>query len=156
MGTVRTARKILARAAVLAMTLAGPVVAAGAAGAGTVPVVYAAHNDGGWAAYVKPRGFFFGNGGAPFFAQLRWSSWNGTSAWSEGKLSTQERGCAPSYKCSRTTQWVGVYLSTVRTHGGTRYYDRMAVEFWRGGKRHWVTGWFRNGYWVFPQAWPYL
>lgn len=66
--------------------------------ASTIPVVYAAKADG-WHAYVKPAAIYFGQGGAPFLAQLHWSPWNGTSAWATGKLLTQKLGCSPSYKC---------------------------------------------------------
>jgi hypothetical protein len=126
-----------------------------AANASTVPVVYAA-NANTWHAYVRPGHFFFGNGGAPFFTQLRWSSWNGTSAWAEGKLWAQKPGCSPSYKCPYYSRWAGVYLNTVRWHDGTRYYARMAVKFWYAGKWRWDTGWFKGGYWVFPLVFPYL
>jgi hypothetical protein len=54
----------------------------------TVPVVHAAKADG-WHGYVKPAAIYFGQGGAPFLAQLHWSSWNGTSAWATAKLQRQ-------------------------------------------------------------------
>jgi hypothetical protein len=79
------AKKILAGAAILGVAFSGAAIGGGAANASTVPVVYAA-NAGGWHANVKPAAIYFGNGGAPFITQLRWSSWNGTSAWATGKL----------------------------------------------------------------------
>jgi hypothetical protein len=105
--------------------------------------------------------FFFGNGGAPYFTALQWKSWNSGSAWGTGKLWTQKPGCSPSYKCTFSSRWVGVDLSTVRTHNGVRYYARMAVEFFVSGKAHWVTGWFgiHGGTvpdWQFPAVFPYL
>jgi hypothetical protein len=93
---------------------------------------------------------------APFLTQLRWSSWNGTSAWATGKLWTQKPGCSPSYKCPYYSRWAGVYLNTVRWHNRTRYYARMAVKFWYAGKWRWDTGWLRNGFWAFPVVFPYL
>jgi hypothetical protein len=53
------------------------------------------------------------------FAQrvnLRWSWWNGTSAWATGKLWTQKPGCSPSYKCPYYSRWAGVSLTTIRSH----------------------------------------
>jgi hypothetical protein len=77
-----------------------------AANASTVPVVYAA-NANGWHAYVKPGHLYFGNGGAPYIAQLHWSTWNGTSAWATGKLWAQKPRCSPSYKCRYYSRWAG-------------------------------------------------
>ena len=59
------------------------------------------------------------------------------------------------------SRWAGVYLSTVRTHNGVKYYARMAVEFFVSGKARWVPGWFRTHggtvpYWQFPAVFPYL
>ncbi len=154
-------RKLLAGAAIAAAALSGAAaIGEGTADASTVPVVYAAHNDG-WHAYVKPGYFIFGMGGAPFFSGLRWTSWNGTSAWATGKLWTQKPGCSPSYKCAYYSRWVGVYLNTIRWHHGVRYYARMAVKFYWAGKWRWQVGWF--GYhggtvpnWAFPAVPPYL
>ncbi len=117
--------------------------------------MYAANADG-WHAHVKPAAIYFGNGGAPYITQLRWSSWNGTSAWATGKLWTQKPGCSPSYKCPYYSRWAGVYLNTIRWHNGTRYYARMAVKFWYSGKWRWDVGWLRNGFWTFPLTSPYL
>ncbi len=82
---MKIATKILAGAAILGMAFSGAAIGGGAADASTVPVVYAA-NANGWHASVKPTVIYFGQGGAPFLAQLHWSSWNGTSAWATGKL----------------------------------------------------------------------
>jgi hypothetical protein len=149
------AKKILAGAAILGMAFAGAAIGGEAANASTVPVVYAANADG-WHAHVKPAAIYFGQGGAPFLAQLHWSSWNGTSAWATGKLWTQKPGCSPSYQCPYYSRWAGVYLNTIRWHNGTRYYARMAVKFWYGGKWRWDVGWLRNGFWTFPLVSPYL
>lgn len=150
---MKITKKILAGTAILGMFLSGAVTGAGAASASTVPVVY---GDNGWHGYVKPGSIYFGNGGAPFFTQMHWTSWNGTGAWATGKLWTEKFGCSPSYKCPHYSQWVGVYLSTVRAHDGTRYYARMAAEFWYAGKWRWSAGWIENGYWAFPAVFPYL
>jgi hypothetical protein len=155
MSPVKAIRKILAEAAVLGLALSVPAV--GAASASTAPVIYDAHNDGDWQPYVQPGGIFFGNGGAPFLTGLHWSSWGVNGGWATGKLHMQAQPrCTPSYKCPYVTRWAGVYLSTVRLHGGTRYYARMAVEFRYAGKWRWDVGWFRNGFWVFPLTDPYL
>ena len=92
---MKIATKILAGAAILGMAFSGAAIGGEAANASTVPVVYAANADG-WHAHVKPAAIYFGQGGAPFLAQLHWSSWNGTSAWATGKLWTQKPGCSPS------------------------------------------------------------
>ena len=140
------------------LLLAGPVTTASAS---TTPVVYAAHLDP-WHGYVRPGYFIFGNGGAPEISNLTWKSWGSGSAWGTGKLWTQKPGCSTaSYKCPYSPRWVGVYLSTVRTHNGVRYYARMAVEFFVSGKARWVTGWFAphggtTPYWGFPAVFPYL
>ena len=76
---MKIATKILAGAAILGMAFSGAAIGGEAANASTVPVVYAANADG-WHAHVKPAAIYFGQGGAPFLAQLHWSSWNGTSA----------------------------------------------------------------------------
>ena len=155
MKTMRIAKKVLAGAAILGMAFSGAAIGEGTANASTVPVVYAA-NANGWHAYVKPGHFYFGNGGAPYFTGLRWTSWNSMSAWATGKLWTQKPGCSPSYKCPYYSRWVGVYLNTVRWHNGVRYYARMAVKFWYGGKWRWDVGWFRSGFWTFSLVFPYL
>jgi hypothetical protein len=152
----RRARHKIASGLIIAIALvvAGSI-GINAANASTVPVVYAA-NANGWHASVKPGHFYFGNGGAPYITRLRWSSWNGTSAWATGKLWAQKPGCSPSYKCRYYSRWAGVYLNTVRWHNGTRYYARMAVRFWYAGKWRWDAGRFRSGYWVFPLVFPYF
>jgi hypothetical protein len=160
MKTMNIAKRILAGAAILGMALSGAAVGAGAASASTVPVMYGAKING-WQASVKPAGIYFGNGGAPYITSLHWTSWNGTSASATGKLWTQKPGCSPSYMCGYTSRWAGVYLNTVRSHNGTRYYARMAVKFWYGGKWRWDTGWFgyQGGtlpWWQFPAVFPYL
>ena len=156
----KTARRLLAGAVVAGTVLSGAVLGASAAGASIAPVVYAAHNNG-WHAYTKPGSFYFGNGSAPYFTGLHWTSWGSKSAWATGRLWTQKPGCSPSYKCAYSSRWVGVYLNTVRTHGATRYYARMAVEFKNSGKMRWVVGWFGTHggtvpWWQFPAVWPYL
>ena len=149
-------RKIKAGAAILGLACSVAAIGAGPADAGTVPVVYSAHADG-WHGYVRPAAIYFGQGGAPFLAKLRWSSWNGTSARAAGELWAQKPGCTlPSYKCPYNSRWVGVYLTTIRSHHGTRYFARMAVRFWYGGKWRWDVGWLRHGYWAFPLVYPYL
>ena len=152
---MKAANKILAGAAILGMAFSGIAIGGGAAHASTVPVVYAANADG-WHAYVKPAAIYFGQGGDPILGQLHWSSWNGTSAWATGKLWAQKPGCSPSYKCPYYSRWAGVYLSTIRWHNGTRYFARMAVKFWYGGKWRWDVGWLGNGFWTFPPVFPYL
>ena len=154
-------RRVIIIAAIVAAIIAATLSGAGAASASTVPVVYAAHNDG-WHAYVKPGNFYFGNGGAPYFTGLHWTSWNSTSAWATGRLWTQKPGCSPSYKCPYYSRWVGVYLNTVRWHNEVRYYTRMAVEFYYAGKWRWDVGWFPRylggtmPVWLFPAVSPYL
>ena len=156
----KTARRLLAGTVLAGTVLSGAVLGASAAGASTAPVVYAAHNYG-WHAYTKPGSFYFGNGGAPYFSGLHWTSWGSKSAWATGRLWTQKPGCSPSYKCAFSSRWAGVHLNMVRTHGVTRYYARMAVEFKNGGKMRWVVGWFgiHGGtvpWWQFPAVFPYL
>jgi len=158
--TVKIIRKLLAGATILGMAFSAAAIGEGTADASTVPVVYAAHNNG-WHAYVKPGYFYFGNGAAPYFTGLHWTSWNSASAWATGRLWTQKPGCSPSYKCPYYSRWVGVYLNTVRWHNGVRYYARMAVKFRYAGKFRWDVGWF--GYhkgtmpwWLFPAVFPYL
>jgi len=159
-------RKLLAAAAVLAVVLSAAAIGEGAASASTSPstspVVYAANNDG-WHGYVKPGHFYFGNGGSPIINSLRWKPWGSGSAWATGKLWIIKSNCYPLYKCPYYSRWAGVYLSTVRTHNGVRYYARMAVEFFVAGKARWDVGWFgANPYggtlpvWRFPEVWPYL
>ena len=153
-------RKLLAGAAIIGLACSVAATAEGAASASTVPVMYAAHADG-WYGYVKPGQVYFGNGGAPFMTQMTWKSWNGTSAWGTGKLWLIKPNCYPMYKCPYSARWVGVYMSVVRTHSGHRYFARMAVKFYYGGKWTWRVGWL--GYaapgatspmWLFP-AKPY-
>ena len=83
------------------------------------------------------------------------------SAWGTGKLWLMKPNCTPSYKCPYSTHWVGVYLSTVRSHNGTSYYARIAVEFQYAGAWRWSVGWL--GYaapgatspmWLFPATPP--
>jgi hypothetical protein len=154
-------RKLLAGAAILGMAFSVAATAEGAASASAVPVMYAAHNDG-WHGYVKPGTIDFGNGGSPFITQLTWKSWGSGSAWGTGKLWTQKPGCSPSYKCAYSSRWVGLYLSTVRTHGSVKYYARMAAELFVSGKARWEVGWLRTypgatvPMWQFPLVYPYL
>ncbi len=159
--TPAIARKLLAGAVLLGTLLAGTAFAEGPASASSAPVVYAARNDGWQHGSTRPGTYIFGNGGAPFFTALRWKSWGSGSAWGTGRLWTQKPGCSPSARCPYSSRWAGVYLSTVRTHNGVRYYARMAVEFFVSGKAHWVTGWFATHggtmpYWGFPAVFPYL
>ena len=156
MGPGTWVRNILAGAAILGLACSAAAIGAGPADAGPVPVVYSAHADG-WHGYVRPAAIYFGQGGAPFLAKLHWSSWTGTSARATGKLWAQKPGCSlPSYKCPYSSRWAGVYLTTIRWHHGTRYFARMAVRFWYGGKWRWDVGWLQNGYWAFPLVYPYL
>jgi hypothetical protein len=154
-------RKLLAAAAILGIAFSVAATAEGAASASTVPVVYAAHIDS-WHGYVKPGSFGFGNGGAPYITQLKWTSWGSGSAWGTGKLWTQKPGCSPSYQCPYSSRWIGLYLSTVKTHGSTRYYARMAAKLFVSGKARWVVGWFPRyeggtmPVWQFPAVFPYL
>jgi len=149
--------KLLAGAAVLGMALTGAVIAEGTASASTVPVVYGSAAALPWHGSVRPGSFYFGQGAAPEFRNLRWTSWNGTSAQATGRLWTVKPGCSPSYTCAFGTRYVQVTLSVVRSHHGTRYYARMAVRFFYGGRWHVVTGWLgSNGYWIFPLVYPYL
>lgn len=155
-------RKLLIGVIFTIMALAGMVGTSAAASASTVPVVYAAQ-DNAWHAYIKPGSFYFGNGGAPFITNLTWKSWGTGSAWGTGKLWTQKPGCTPNYKCPYSSRWTGVYLSVVRLHGSTRYYARMAAEFFTSGKARWVAGWFPHyncggcvAVWQFPAVFPYL
>jgi hypothetical protein len=160
---VKVIKRLLVGAVViLGAALSGAAVAQSAAGASTTPVVYAAHEDG-WHPYVKPGSFYFGQGGAPYITSLTWHSWSGASAWGTGKLWTQQPGCSPSYKCPYYSRWVGVSMTTIRWHGGQRYYARMAIEFWNAGAWRWDAGWFEYPFagatvpfWVFPVVWPYL
>ena len=151
-------RKLLAGAAILGMALAGAAAGTGTASASTVPVVYGSAAALPWQASVKPGNFYFGQGVAPEFRNLNWSSWNGTSAQATGRLWTVKPGCVPpTYKCAFNTRYVQVTLSVVRSHHGTRYYARMAVRFYSGGKWRVVTGWLgSNGFWIFPLVYPYL
>ena len=115
------------------MALAGAAAATGTAGASTVPVVYGSAAALPWQASVKPGNFYFGEGVAPEFRNLNWSSWNGTSAQATGRLWTVKPGCVPpTYKCAFNTRYAQVTLSVVRSHHGTRYYARMAVRFYSG------------------------
>ena len=153
---MKASKKALAGAAILGMASSGVAIGGGAASASTVPVVFAANADG-WYAYVRPAAIYFGQGGAPVLGRLHWSSWNGTGAWATGKLSAQKPACPfPRYKCPYYSRWAGVYLNTIRSHNGIRYFARMAVKFWYGGKWRWDVGWFRNGFWTFPVVFPYL
>jgi hypothetical protein len=74
----------------------------------------------------------------------------------DGEAVDAEAWMSPSYKCPYYSRWAGVYLNTIRWHGGTRYYARMAVKFWYEGRWRWDVGWFRNGFWTFPLVFPYL
>jgi hypothetical protein len=160
--TSEIVRRLLAGVVLLGTLLAGAAFAARSASASSTPVVYATQNDGWQHGSTRPGRYIFGNGGAPFFTALKWKSWGSGSAWGTGKLWTQKPGCSSaSYKCPYSPRWVGVYLSTVRTHNGVRYYARMAVEFFVSGRARWVTGWFapHGGtmpYWGFPAVFPYL
>jgi hypothetical protein len=152
---MKIVKKILAGAAILGMALSVSAVEGGAARASTVPVVYADANP--WQVSVEPGRFYFGQGGAPYLTGLRWTSWNGASAWATGRLRLQEPGCTPPvYECPFSSRWVGVYLNTTRWHDGTRYYARMAAEFWYAGKWRWDVGWFTSGFWTFSLTYPYL
>jgi hypothetical protein len=158
----RMATAVTAVALALA-ALAGSAAGAGAASAATTPVVYAAHLDP-WHGYVKPSTFYFGNGGAPELSNLTWKSWGSGSAWGTGKLWTIKPGCHPVSSCRYYSRWVGVYLNTARLHGTTRYYARMAIEFFVSGKARWQVGWYPHyncsgcpAFWgSFPNAWPYF
>lgn len=151
-------RKLLAGAAILGMALAGAAAVTGTASASTVPVVYGSAAALPWHGYVKPGNFFFGEGVAPEFRNLNWTSWNGTSAQATGRLWTVKPGCVPpTYKCAFNTRYVQVTLTTVHSRNGIRYYAHMAVRFYYGGKWHVVTGRLgSNGYWIFPLVYPYL
>ena len=155
-------RQFFAGAAILGIALTGAAAGAGAASASTVPVVYGSAAALPWHGYVKPGNFYFGQGVAPEFRNLNWSSWNGTSAQATGRLWTVRPGCVPpTYKCAFSTRYVQVTLSVVRSHDGTRYYARMVIKFWYGGKWRLDTGWIGTGrvgggFWVFPAVFPYL
>ena len=150
-------RKLLAGAAILGMALAGAAAVTGTASASTVPVVYGSAAALPWHGYVTPGSFYFGQGGAPYFTSLHWTSWNGTSAQATGKLWGQKPGCSPSYLCAYSSRYVQVTLTTVHLRNGIRYYAHMAVRFYYGGKWHVVTGWLGSrGYWMFPLVYPYL
>ena len=125
--TSKIARRLLAGGVLVGLMLSAAVIGEGTANASTTPVVYAAHANG-WHGYVKPGSFYFGNGGAPFITNLTWKSWGSKSAWGTGKIWTQKAGCSPSYKCSFSSRWVGISLTTIKKHGTRPYYDRMAVE----------------------------
>jgi hypothetical protein len=68
------------------------------------------------------------------------------------------------FQCPYSTRWVGVYMSTVRTHSGHMYFAKMSVRFQYAGKWRWDVG--RLSYavsgatapmWLFPPAsTPYL
>ena len=151
---MKLARRLLSGAALTGLLLSGAVVAEGSASAATTPVIYSANNVP-WSASRKPAKFYFGNGGAPYMTNLTWKSW-GNTAWGTGKIWIH-KGCVPSYKCGYTSRWVGVSLTTVKTHGSTRYYSRMAVELRVGSKMKWEVGYYRSGWWqAFPNIWPYL
>lgn len=159
---MKTIRRILAAAAVIAAVLASTAAFQGTASASTVPVVYNTGADG-WVAQVRPSAIYFGQGGSPILSGLTWHSWGQGSAWATGKLWTQVPGCTPSYKCAYHSRWAGVYLSVVRLHNGHRYFARMAVRYFASGRAHWDTGWFPRYYcsgctavWQFPTVWPYL
>ena len=55
-----------------------------------------------------------------------------------------------------------IALSTVKTHGGTKYYARMAAKLFVCGKARWEVGWLRTypgatvPMWQFPLVYPYL
>ncbi len=151
-------RKLLAGAAILGMALAGAAAVTGTASASTVPVVYGSAAALPWHGYVKPGNFYFGQGAAPEFRNLNWTSWNGTSAQATGRLWTVKPGCVPpTYKCTFNTHYVQVTLTTVHSRNGIRYYAHMAVRSYYGGKWHVVTGWLgSHGYWIFPLVYPYL
>jgi hypothetical protein len=154
-------RKLLVCAAILGLAFSVAATREGTASASTVPVVYAAHLDG-WHGYVKPGAIYFGNGGSPYITQLRWTWWGSGSAWGTGKLWTQKPGCSPSYKCAYSSRWIGLSLSTVRTHGSTKYYARMAAKLFVSGKARWEVGWLKTypgatvPMWQFPLVYPYL
>ncbi len=93
------------------------------------------------------------------------------AAW-PGRRPEQERPVPPPPRWStpRTwtrgtaTRWVGVCLNTVRLYGSSRYYARMAIEFFVSGKARWQAGWYPHyncpgctAFWgSFPNAWPYF
>jgi len=89
-GTMKILRKLLAGAAILGMAFSGAAIGEGTADASTAPVAYAAHNNG-WHAYVKPGDFYFGNGGAPYFTGLDWTSWTSASAWDREVVDAEAR-----------------------------------------------------------------
>ena len=149
-------RRLLAGGVLAGLLLSGAVVAEGSASAATTPVLYSANNLP-WSASRHPLSFVFGNGGSPYFTNLTWKSWGSGSTWGTGKVWTQKAGCSPSYKCAYTSRWVGVYLSVVKTHNGTRYYSKMSVELSVSGKLRWESGTYQSGWWGhFPNVWPWF
>ena len=148
-------RRLLAKGVLVGLLLSGAAVAEGSASAATTPVVYSANNTP-WSASRHPSHFYFGNGGAPYFTNLTWKSWGSSSAWGTGKVWIH-KGCTPSYKCGYSSRWVGVYLSVVKTHNGTRYYSRMSIELRVGTKMKWESGTYQSGWWGhFPNVWPWF
>lgn len=52
---------------------------------------------------------------------------------------------------------MGVYLSVVKPHNGTRYYSKMSVELSVSGKLRWESGTYQSGWWGhFPNVWPWF
>jgi hypothetical protein len=147
----------------LALTVPASMMAAPAASAATTVRVYS-NNQGFAGSTVRPANMYFGNGGADFITNLHWSYWDGSHAWASGRVWVLKSfTCHPIANCPYASHYITVYLTVVRVHGTTRYFDDMTVKFWHNGAWHRQTGVFKiptGGAtvpsWVFPNSWPFL
>ncbi len=97
-----------------------------AASTSSAPVLYGslggspAWSDGA----IKPSGIYFGAGGDRNITMMRWSHWNASTAYGQGKL--YQRICWDSCFKGRITT-VGVSLRRIGMHKGIAYFTRMII-----------------------------
>lgn len=128
----------------LGIAIPAAILAAPAAGAPPLPVMYG--SDGWQHGATRPASVYFGAGGGLFVRPLHWHSW-GTSAaygrgtrWADDCLPTCARG---AYQKSPAS----LRLWRVRWHGHQRYFSRMTVRWTTpGGARHQASYRWGNPY----------
>jgi hypothetical protein len=152
-------RRLLRVSAALGTAAAIALAPATAAAALIAAKPYTDHNDSGWSHPVrKPADIYFGMGGAPWLASLKWRDWGRASAYAQGQLwALVDPLCVPVYACPYGHRWASVRLTDPATRRGRKWFLKMAVRYYSDGTlqiRHLVMD--GHGYWTGPAVPPYF
>lgn len=109
-------------------------------------------NEGAWAANIKPRSWYAGQGGSPYLTRLRWHVYKHSKAEATGTLHAQKSACEPKSSCRYYTMKVTVTLSKTKwcnnsACGGGWYYSVMNWAYHGSGyaaAHRWTV---RRGFW---------